>query len=53
MATKRGTAGRDILSGSSANDFLQGLNSHDTLFGKGGNDTLAVGQICEGSDLNS
>lgn len=43
MATKIGTAGRDILRGSATADLLSGLAGNDDLYGYAGNDTLKGG----------
>ncbi|MCC6706794.1 MAG: FG-GAP repeat protein [Gammaproteobacteria bacterium] len=40
MATRRGTAGNDTLTGTSAADSLLGLAGNDRLSGGGGNDSL-------------
>ncbi len=44
MATRRGTAGNDTLTGSSSADTLLGLAGNDRLRGLGGNDKLDGGQ---------
>jgi hypothetical protein len=40
MATKKGTSGKDVLTGGAANDVLLGLAGDDRLTGSGGNDRL-------------